>query len=249
MLKPLTITWTFRTPVVSRQDYPVMLDGLLAFAAVQRDHRENGMDEKNPWGAQDRLPLGQESGVWQASQVVFTPAGDRQVFIMTRRFEMNNFAENLEMTKGFSEEPTGHEAHLQARIKAHGFVSKSGKNKIPSEMGPFRAFLMENGCRWMEKAQAWCIGDKEEVETLLNEITHLGPLSRNGWGSVRDVTVAEATEEEADNWRLRPLPPEAGLEHPRFAYALAHQGLKPPYWKRTEYRKALVPTLAEMMPA
>lgn len=249
MLRPLTITWTFRTPVVSRQDYPVMLDGLLAFAAVQRDHRENGMDEKSPWGAQDRLPLGQANGVWQASQIIFTPAGERQVFIMTRRFDMTDFAENIEMTKGFPEKSQGHETKIQERIREQSFACKSGKNKIPSDMGPYRAFLLEQGCRWMEKAQAWCIGDKEEVESLLQEIRYLGPISRNGWGAIQSVTVTESHLDEAENWRLRPLPPEAGLELAGHTYALAHQGLKPPYWKRTQYQKVMVPTLAEMLPA
>jgi len=247
MLRPLTITWTFRTPVVSRQDFPVMLDGLLAFAAVQRDHRENGMDEKDPWGAQDRLPLGQVQGVWQASQVLFTPASERQVFIMTRRFDMEDFARSIELTKGFSESPEGHEAVRVGRIRGRDYPCKSGKNAIPSDMGPYRAFLMEQGCRWMEKAQAWCVGDKEKIEEMLKEVRYLGPLSRNGWGAVKSVTVSESNPDEVENWRLRPLPPEAGLELAGHAYALAHQGLKPPYWKRTQYQKVLVPTLADMV--
>ena len=249
MLRPLTITWEFRTPVVSRQDFPVMLDGLLAFAAVQRDHRENGMDDKNPWGAQDRLPLGNVQGVWQASQVIFTPAGERQVFIMTRRYDMGDFARAIELKKGFPEGLEGHEALRAKRIQERDYPCKSGKNSIPSDMGPYRAFLLEQGCRWMKKAQAWCIGDKEEVEALLQEIRYLGPISRNGWGAVKSVTVTESRPDEVENWRLRPLPPEAGLELAGHTYALAHQGIKPPYWKRTQYQKVMVPTLAELMSA
>ncbi|AJF08229.1 type IV CRISPR-associated protein Csf3 [Geoalkalibacter subterraneus] len=232
----LKISWELKTPIVLKGDMPLMLDSLLAWCAVQKDHRENGIGE-SPWAAQERLPLGQVSGIWQASQLHFEFISERLPFTMTRRHELDPFAKVLQPgAKGF-------EKGIPEDLLRKSWLCQQKKDTFEASSGPYRAFLLHQKYRWVEKAQAWCVGDKDSVEELLQELTHLGSLTRNGFGAVKSTTVELASEDQKENWRIRPLPVEAGLEKPGITYAMAMQSVRPPYWDRTQYQKVLVPIL------
>jgi CRISPR type IV-associated protein Csf3 len=75
--------------------------------------------------------------------------------------------------------------------------------------------------------QAWCIGDEDELYSLLSPeagfVTHIGPRKRSGLGEVVDFKI-EPDEAAHDLWSRRVLPwPHEGAVSMRLA-------ARPPYW-------------------
>jgi CRISPR type IV-associated protein Csf3 len=97
------------------------------------------------------------------------------------------------------------------------------------------------------KASAWCIGDQDNVATLLNDLQALGAHRHHGLGIVRSVSVERDTAALKMAW-WRPLPaahakdPFAGL---RFR---ASGRASPPYWDRDLSLQAWWPT-AQVLPS
>jgi CRISPR type IV-associated protein Csf3 len=213
-MKPLRITWTFRMPVVLG-DLPLHLDALLAYARVMHASQTGG----DAALAHDDLPLHREGSVWAASQVVFTPTGLAGRQPMVRRLDIDALA----MSKG------------------EIWHSSRDRDTFTAGTGKFKVFDLRVDYAWMERADAWCLGHEETIRDLLGTISHLGRLTRNGWGEVDQCTISPATAAEAEFWRLRALPAGTGLELDGVAYARAVQGVAPPYWDRTRHIEASVP--------
>lgn len=241
-MQPLKIVWTLRTPVVRKGDHPLMLDAILANCAVRLDHRENGFGD-DPWSAQNTLPLASTQGVWQASMLLPEYQSERLVTIMRRAYEMDVFARAREPDlKGFSIIVNGEVVlDVPEALQGRGYLCRTGKNEFDMASGEYRGFLLHVGYRWVKSMTAYCVGDKQQIEVLLRECHHLGPLGRNGFGSVASCKIEDCPE-AADLWRLRPVP--AGLELDGFRYAKAHQPLSPPYWDRLRRQEVLVPVVS-----
>lgn len=219
-MQPLKITWRFSSPVVAG-DFPIHLDALLAFVQVDRA-LQDGAEQQEAYARQDELPLAQQGGVWKASQVVFKPITAPMTFPMIRRLDLNGIA-------------LDHQAGFWA----------GGKNKFSMGTGKYKAFDFRAQCQWMDRAVAWCVGDKELIENLLGELTHLGKLVRNGFGKILEMTIEEAPQDEANFWKLRVLPEKSGFELPGFLYAPSFQNIRPPYWSKLTKQTAMVPLDAD----
>lgn len=219
-LKPLRITWEFASPVVART-FPLHLDALLAWAKVNRAQL---MGEPNPFDAQLDLPLEKVNGVWKASQLVFAPAGDPFFFPFIRKASLADFA------------------HDRGRRYAAG-----NKNSFALGSGGYKAFDVRQQAQQMYQATAWCVGDKEKIEDLLQDVTSIGKWHNKGQGKIRSsghklfTTVQECDHGEEENWRLRVLPFDSGLESPDIEYAEVMAVCTVPYWDRTQTRRALMP--------
>lgn len=211
-MKPLRITWTFKTPVM-QGDLPLHLDALLAFARVN----ESLTTGEDPAVAHDDLPLERCDQVWAASQVAFAPALARGRQQMVRRLDADRLAE------------------------AKGRCAKMSVNVFTPASGRFKAFNLIADYAWVPQANAWCVGDEDRVRALLETIPALGRLTRNGWGEIKQLDVRPAPAGEEGYWRLRALPLHSGLELAGTPYATVIQGVVPPYWDRTRHIPAAVP--------
>lgn len=212
-MKPLRIDFELETPIKA-PNYPIHLDGLLAWAAVQEGLEHGAPMEE----AQENLPLERDGegadAIWKASWIKFS-SGPRDSLVYTRPFRVHDIA--LDNGRAY------HQKRIQ---KWDGEISSSA----------FKAYLITVPLRHSRFASAWCIGDKTEIERLLKKhVTHLGKLSRLDLGRIRSFTVNEDAE-AADLWTWRTL------AKPQPGYAQAFETVKAPYWKRENRRHAWVPS-------
>lgn len=211
-MKPLRIDFELETPIKA-PNYPIHLDGLLAWATVQ-EGIERGIPMEE---AQERLPLERDGeggdAVWKASWIKFSP-GQRDSMFFTRPFRV----------------------HQVALDNGRAYHYKRVRNWKPeTSSSAFKSYLITVPLRHSRFATAWCVGDKAEIERLLKKhVTHLGKLSRLDLGRIRSFTVNEDPE-AASLWEWRTqarcMP----------GYAQAFETVRAPYWKRENRRQAWVP--------
>lgn len=212
-MTPLKIEFQLGTPVVIDSEYPIHLDGLLAWSRVQEAIR---LGDTNPWGASDDLPIAKagqnEDWVWQASRLVFKYCTPRQLVNMQRRSEPDRIYRDYE--RGLW------------RAKR-----KDGPPTINTNSGQLRAYQFYTSVQWASHAEAWCVGDPDRVRELLDKIEHIGKMGRNGFGQVSNILVTE-DDEALERWRLRVLP----IDVPRLSgvdYTLGLQTPRAPYWEKS----------------
>ena len=203
MMEPLHIRWHLARPLIV-PEYPIHLDGLLAWARVEED-RERGIAG---FAGQEDLPLARfETGsgwVWQASWLTICPAGEVRQVPMVRRADEAAFAQDL----------------------AAGIWSARRKiSSINLGSGRYKAYAFNVPTQWADHVDAFCVGDAERVKALVARITALGKLSRNGWGRVAKVEVQTGAEPMA--WLRRTMPADCDLG-PGWTQSVGR--LRPPYW-------------------
>jgi CRISPR type IV-associated protein Csf3 len=223
-VKPLKITFRFAT-ASKVPEYPINLDGLLAYACVQEyafvENSTVSIDD-----AHEMLPLEKDEklGVWKSSNIQFEH-GERQNLIIQRTFDLNEVVNDNGV-----------------RFKA----LRRNKWDAESSSSSNKAYLFAEPMRLSPSATAYCIGDAEKIAYLLNKhITHVGKYARIDAGRVTSITVEES--DQADKyWLNRTLAklPEVFL----FQYAKAFETVKPPYWKRENRQVCYVPTHGYMTP-
>ncbi len=220
---PLRIDWTFTTPVVVNNDYLQHLDALVAFAVCE---------EAKEFGASNAIELSQDlshifaqhesanGSVWKASALLCTPSSATFNATMVRRTE--------------------HWDYIVAQDS--GLLQGRGRKVIDSGSGSDRNYFIYHPYQWLERAQAWCIADEDELREALGRIQAIGKLTRNGFGRIKDMTVVR-DEEAYDRWKFRVLPLETdgakGID-----YVLTRQCLQPPYWERRSAVPALEPVIS-----
>lgn len=217
MRNSLKVTMTFSSPLVI-PEHPVHLDALLAWAMVEEARDRN---DDNPLVAQEALPLGKSGVTWQASALAFTPMGSPFLVPMTRTFDINRLAND------------------------QGVKYIGNKQKFTQGTGKYKGYDMKVPCRWMEKAEAWCVGDEDEVGRLLSKVTAVGKLTRIGYGAVATCSVDQV--EDGGLWRLRNLPPDGDMPH-GVQFALVQQNLQPPYWDRLTIQECMCPYAIDAKP-
>lgn len=222
-MTPFKVTIRFRSPVVIESEYPIHLDALIAWAVV-KDLELAGHD--SPWAAGDDLSSclacaeNEEGKVWKASRLMFTPNRERVMINMIRKSDPETF---------LSDQTAGYFEHGR---KISGIDTRSGQ---------YRAYQMLVPYQWMDKAEAWGVGDLDEVRSHLSQLSNIGKMGRNGFGLIESVEV-KADPEAEDKWRLRVLPP--GLEGAvGVEYAPAFHCLQAPYWRKTSRVMAMEPVV------
>lgn len=199
----LKITFTI-DGVIFAPSFPIHLDSLLAWARVQEELDSN--PDMSNFDIQHDLPLAKaekdDKWCWQASELTFNVKG-MYGYAFTRRV-------NLEQLVAVSE---------------IGVLRKI-PNKIPTSKGKFKADLTFVSDRLVSTAEAWCIGDKSEVERLLARITHIGARSKLGKGLIRNIQV-DIDSSANIKWQNRIMPWPLGEDwEPLSARYVA------PYWDK-----------------
>lgn len=220
-MEPLKVTFTFSAPVFIDSEYPIHLDALVA-ASVCREWQSSGEDA---WKMADDLSayLDRSSGddwVWMASKLVFTQASGIMFQNMIRKSDPARYFEDLgrhwEGLHVSEAKPLG--------IKPETFAINTGS-------GQQRGYQWLSASQWMEKAEAWAVGDKDALLDCLSKLEFVGKVGRNGYGRIKSITVEDAPVGEVENWRLRVLPSdEIGLAGVQ--YKPVDSCLRAPYWKK-----------------
>lgn len=214
-MEPLRVTWKFSSPKAV-SPHATHLDDLVAWAVVNRATKSGLYDA--PFLERENLPLAEEGGVWKASRIIFTPASEVFLVPFIRRGNPIDFAE----------------------AKRAG-IFESNKNQFTVGTGPYKAFDLRLPVQWIKSATAWCIGDREEITSLLSDVTTIGKWWKNGYGRVKSLTVEQADTTEAERWRERALPAGSGMELPGVQYSLAQGRYRPPYWEKTGTGMVVIP--------
>lgn len=92
--------------------------------------------------------------------------------------------------------------------------------------------------RWYSNAVAWCVGDKDAVSEIINQVTHIGSKTRLGYGAVLAVNVVDDPD-AFKHWSKRVLP----IGHERATgndYAKSIEAVRGPYWDRQNREVASV---------
>ena len=216
-MEGFVVRWQLSTPMAV-PERPIHLDALLASAKVDEELRR-GTPCEHALAAQDELPLeraGTADGewVWKASQLLCSPTSPPINVQMTRRVEMDVLAADRD------------------RI----FTSRRQALRIGT--GPFRNYDLRLAVQWQGSIEAYGIGDLEAVRVLLQTITSLGRMRRNGWGKIASFSVTGLAGQAMDQWKKRSLPrslhSEALSEHQP-----GYGTYRPPYWNRAEWSEIL----------
>lgn len=222
-MEPLKVTFSFTSPVVIDSEYPIHLDALLAWCVADE---ATSLGSENAWSAAEDLSYlleseaSQNGWVWKASALKFTPKSEKIMMNMIRR------CDPLIYMDGFDRD------RIEVRRK---------RNIINSASGQERAYQFLMPYQWMEKAEAWCVGDQEMISEALSRLTCVGKLGRNGFGSLRSFSVEKDSSADM-RWRMRVLPEGmAGADDVQYMPAL--QCLRAPYWKKTNRVMAREPIL------
>ena len=208
---PLKISIYLASPKCIDSDYPIHLDGLLAWCVKEE---AESIGHENPWEASNNLSHllatektpGSDEWVWKASAIKFTPISEPFWINMVRTLNHADFAEF--QRKGLF------------RQKRSYLQSGSGQDRNYQLFMPYQ---------WFSKGEAWCVGDKELIIEMLSRVATIGKQGRNGFGQVAKIEVEES-DEALDLWKLRFLPRNIngakGVE-----YFPSVTRLHPPYWK------------------
>lgn len=211
-MQPFKVTFTFQSPVVTDSEYPIHLDALAAWAVS--DEAEAAWS-KTAWADADDLSFALDSEsnengqVWKASRLIFTPQTERVMMNMIRKSKPETIMEDYD---------------------AGRFTHPRQVNSINTNSGQYRAYQMFVAHQWMEKAEAWGVGDIDVVAELLSRLKNVGKMGRNGFGLIASIEVMPCAEAEVQ-WRLRVLP--NGMDGvPGVDYAPGHHCLRAPYWNK-----------------
>lgn len=221
--EPFKVTFRFRSPMVLESEYPIHLDALLAWCITQE---EKDVEEHESWAFAEELSpwLSSEENehgmVWKASRLLFTPSRERSQFNMIRRADPEVFL---------------------ADYDAGRFSVKRQISYLDTRSGQYRAYQLLIPYQWMEKAEAWGVGDIGGVRDLLSHLVNIGKQARNGFGLIESITV-EPCPGAAELWRLRVLP-EGVPGAPGVDYVPAMHCLSPPYWRKTNRVFAMEPVI------
>lgn len=247
-MRPLRVEIHLVEPIVPGS-FPRLLDGLLAHCAVE-DALMLADDETDTRPLRelgDELPLAQVEGcdakVWKASALMpigrITDTGDVDPYSVsgpTQLRMLNRRSDVFEI----------------ARLTGLGFLPARGLDLKKPQHGALkldtgRSLLKEAHITYSLKhvhaVEAWCIGDPDHIEALLNHVEFLGAKRRLGHGKVRRISVVDDPRAE-QLWALRPIPLDAiSLPEPSACRDKAAFRLPPraPYWDSGNAIDQLVP--------
>lgn len=203
---PFRVTWLLSQPVCLG-DRLLHLDALLAWTRV-REALQAGATAQEALKAQEDLPLEcaveGDSKVWTASALMFKFKSTPFLVQMTRRTRPEELA------------------------FARGRVMTTRRNMITQGTGPLKDYDLRIACQWTDNVEAYGVGDIASVGLLLRQVSSLGKLTRNGWGTISDMRITP-DEEARQKWRYRTLP---SVFEPTEWHYPAIGGVSPPYWRR-----------------
>ncbi len=213
-MEPLRITW--RVDEMAESPNPLHLDGLTAHAqvrAMQHDGRARPGESQRALSDRAELPFEREERqgewCWKASALI---------------------ADRGWMGSGMRAYSRSPDPYAVAGAVADGFVDLPDKAYITEKRGgvqvrvgmkpgndagidPSRGYTKQVynylPTRLPAQLSAWCIGDREELENLLDPaigwITHLGSHARAALGRITSFAI-ERDERARERWQWRASP-------------------------------------------
>lgn len=202
--QPLKVTFTIKSNSPIREPmHLIHLDALLAWSRVQQAVEEN---DSRGFEVQHDLPLERltsKDGHWvfAASALHYAPFM-RELRYWSRKTDLGMLASDRE------------DGLLALRA-----------NKISTSSGPWKQASQFEPLLHIAKAEAWCIGNKEAIETLLERVKFIGKRRSRGYGETTKISVEydnsanEKVNARVFSWQRTPQHIEMEC------------GTKPPYWK------------------
>jgi CRISPR type IV-associated protein Csf3 len=215
-MEPLRVTFRFAN-LVSVSDSLLHLDGLLAWAAVERARQQGETDLDR---AAESLPLARQGKpeVWCASALQFDYRSPPSFRTLVRKTDVDDYVDAI----------------VKGRIK----LAKP-RDQLPVGSGPLRNYLVSYAVRQADFAVAWCVGDAQAVRGLLAQIRHVGRFGRMGYGLIEKVSV-DRDDAAKEMWKLRHLPwREDG-------YLPCIGNFRAPYWDKTTMTEVFAPPAARI---
>jgi len=219
--QPLRVTAQLRTAVVADRWLP--LDGILLYQAC----RERLGPEQATLPGGGRVPRG------ISMPLLIVHPGERDWYYACSWAQPQPWwsAEGLD--------------HWNKRFRT-GFadlVDFAGRRgKVIVEKGRYRAHHAPIVYRAAAEVQWYCVGDRRAIEALLSTVTHIGKKTAQGWGRVITWQI-EPWAEDWSVWRddrlMRGIPVADATG--RGAFAIAHYGLRPSYYRRVNQRVLAMP--------
>lgn len=216
-MQPLKITIELSTPM-QEPGQLFHLDGLLGAMRVAQAKKIHG-ESINPRDYHYDIPVDKEifpSGEWVFKASAFQIKRETPTFMWMQTGRIN-LAE-------------------AARHRAEGWLKLRAAKPVLGG-GPFKTSLYHTALVWADLV-AYCIGDKEKVEALLEGCEYIGGRRGVGSGQVKNITV-EVLPEEKCCWEYRAMPKE--WADPENRYALVMSALSAPYWDKTRHKLTKVP--------
>jgi CRISPR type IV-associated protein Csf3 len=208
-MTPFKVSWQLNQPVCL-SDRPLHLDALLAWVRVQ-EAINWGLGAVEALATQEELPLefAAKHGdwVWKASALLFKFRTAPFLVPMTRKTD------------------------LQELAFGRGQIMTTARNRIMQGTGVFRDYDLRIACQWVDKVDAYGVGDLHAVRRLLEQVPALGRLVRNGWGTISDMQINKDGE-ALEKWRYRTLP--GSFEATQW-HRSGMGAVRPPYWRRESW--------------
>lgn len=203
-MTPLKVTARMGEPVIYYHD-GLHLDGLLAYGAYIEHIRNGGEDLppiSSPWAVDFELPLAKWSRpVPEGAEVdARLLNGDGDLWGWCASAAIADWVAHGKME--FRKRP---DIARMARYTAH-----------PSHhlgAGPFKAFDVAYPTELAFKIEWYALGDRERVEALLQDVTHIGKKHNVGMGKVLEWTVDDTERDwsvERDGALMRRMPRDGG---------------------------------------
>lgn len=213
-LEPIKVTAKMMTGQVATTDGYLPLDGILAYVWVKENHPElleGDAGKAAPIVVDHKLPIekrGQgDDWYWACSFACYMPLKE------TRRYWHKRFDAQ----------------HAEEYVD---FGNRRGKVNVRSAQ--YKNYRIPLNILLIPEITWYLVGDKAEVERMVNQITYIGKKASQGLGLVREWTV-ESIEEDL-SW-LRPIPDENGDDF---------ISIRPPYWYHGHMRKVRWPDDARL---
>ncbi|APE04167.1 hypothetical protein BM526_19555 (plasmid) [Alteromonas mediterranea] len=218
MMEPLKITFELGSAICLPR-HPLHLDALIAYINTQKGLIT--LDEPYSRDAlmalADDLPFAcygdGEDWVYKASAL--QPVGDLK--------HTSRFFTNKNDKTGIATAVKNDQIQLKRQVSALEKMSHAGQ--LDFNRGHQRNALIYHSITYVEKMEAYCIGDKDLLQEALSSghLTHLGKLHRMGFGFIKHITIEEC-EEAKTKWKNRVKPFEEKGDIP------VTSPIRPPYW-------------------
>ncbi|MHD0644145.1 hypothetical protein ACYPKM_00745 [Pseudomonas aeruginosa] len=217
-MQPLKVTIKLRSPMVEPRQ-ALHLDALLSALRVSAAEQE-GINDPNL--VQHDLPVERyvaPSGEWvfKASAFNLRREAPAMPWMQTGRSDLVMAAED----------------------RASGFLKLRGA-KPNTAGGPFKASKYTIDIVW-SVLEAFVVGDKAGIESLLADCKQVGGRRGTGHGCVDSISVVEVTSAECA-WYNRSLPEDfEGIDGAKLDLVRRIGALRSPYWMKALHKVVLSP--------
>lgn len=197
---PVRVEATLAQPVVGLPRDPMHLDGPLAFAAwLEYQHIGGTLPPVQEWAEDFALPL----ATWVADCT--RPDPDPRLLAADgtsvwgwacSRVHYRVLRHDL--------------VHVRRRPALEQMAFWTAAKRHHIGLGPRRAANVPHQAAWVDRLAWWALADLPRLQTLLDQLTHVGRLARHGWGQILSMTVVEDPD-AARRWQERDMPATGGM--------------------------------------